>query len=62
MSHQEKNQAAKAKMKQAELANKQNPQNKQQQPGNRPQDNKGSAREDSASQWRANENDRSYDR
>lgn len=61
--HEEKNQAAKAKAKQAELANKaQNQQNKQQQPGNRPQDMKGNAREDNSSQWRTNDNDRGYDR
>lgn len=61
--HEEKNQAAKAKAKQNELANKtHNPQNKQQQPGNRPQDMKGSGRDDNASQWRANDNDRGYDR
>ena len=53
--HEEKNQAAKAKAKQ-EQGRPQNQQGKQ--PGNRPQGQQGHTREESSSQWRANENQR----
>lgn len=67
MSHQEeKNQAAKAKEKQQEIAgrpqNQQNQQNKQQQPGNRPQGQQDSLRDSSGSHLRADEGEQTSQR
>ena len=64
--HEEKNQAAKAKARQNEIAGKgQNQQGKQ--PGNRPQDTKGNPRDINrenvnAQQFRPNESEQNYDR
>ena len=54
--HEDKNQAAKAKAKQNEQGRPQNQQGKQ--PGNRPQNQQGNAREENATQVRANESQR----
>lgn len=54
--HEEKNQAAKAKVKQSEQGRPQNQQGKQ--PGTRPQNQQGNAREENAARLRTNESAR----